>query len=130
MEIKKTPRADLENKKSIFCLLGLVVALGFLYIVFEWTEAGVKAYEVTQATEDAAEEEEEEQIPDYPVTVFVSREGYLKKITAQSLRMSGEQKFKITPLRHHRHHRKLRLHHRQHQPKTLRRLITLKKLKI
>lgn len=58
MEIKKTPRADLENKKSIFCLLGLVVALGFLYIVFEWTEAGVKAYEVTQATEDAAEEEE------------------------------------------------------------------------
>ena len=39
-------------------------------------------------------EEEEEQIPDYPVTVFVSKEGYLKKITAQSLRMSGEQKFK------------------------------------
>ena len=42
----------------------------------------------------AEPEEEEEQIPDYPVTVFVSREGYLKKITAQSLRMSGEQKFK------------------------------------
>ena len=39
-------------------------------------------------------EAEEEQIPDYPVTVFVSKEGYLKKITAQSLRMSGEQKFK------------------------------------
>ena len=37
---------------------------------------------------------EEEPIPDYPVTVFLSREGYLKKITAQSLRMSGEQKFK------------------------------------
>ena len=47
-------------------------------------------YEVT-GTEP---EEEEEQIPDYPVTVFVSKEGYLKKITAQSLRMSGEQKFK------------------------------------
>ena len=39
-------------------------------------------------------EEEEAPVPDYPVTVFVSREGYLKKITAQSLRMSGEQKFK------------------------------------
>ena len=39
-------------------------------------------------------EEEAEQIPDYPVTVFVSREGYLKKITTQSLRLSGEQKFK------------------------------------
>ena len=33
-------------------------------------------------------------MPDYPVTVFVSKEGYLKKITAQSLRLSGEQKFK------------------------------------
>jgi DNA gyrase subunit A len=39
-------------------------------------------------------EQEEVEIPDYPVTVFVSREGYLKKITQQSLRMSGEQKFK------------------------------------
>ena len=47
-------------------------------------------YDVTEA----AVEEEVEEIPDYPVTVFVSREGYLKKITAQSLRMSGEQKFK------------------------------------
>ena len=43
---------------------------------------------------EEAEEEEEEPIPDYPVTVFVSREGYFKKITPQSLRMSGEQKFK------------------------------------
>ena len=33
-------------------------------------------------------------MPDYPVTVFISREGYFKKITPQSLRMSGEQKFK------------------------------------
>ncbi len=39
-------------------------------------------------------EEEAVEIPDYPVTLFVSREGYLKKITQQSLRMSGEQKFK------------------------------------
>ena len=39
-------------------------------------------------------EDEAEDIPDYPVTVFVSKEGYLKKITQQSLRMSGEQKFK------------------------------------
>ena len=45
-------------------------------------------------TQEAAAEDEEEQVPDYPVTVFVSKEGYLKKITAQSLRMSGEQKFK------------------------------------
>ena len=38
--------------------------------------------------------DEEEALPDYPVTVFVSREGYFKKITPQSLRMSGEQRFK------------------------------------
>ena len=50
--------------------------------------------EIIYDTQEVAEEEEEEQVPDYPVTVFVSKEGYLKKITAQSLRMSGEQKFK------------------------------------
>jgi len=50
--------------------------------------------EIIYQTEEVEVEEEEEQVPDYPVTVFVSKEGYLKKITAQSLRMSGEQKFK------------------------------------
>ena len=49
---------------------------------------------IVYEAQEAAAEEEEEQVPDYPVTVFVSKEGYLKKITAQSLRMSGEQKFK------------------------------------
>ncbi len=43
---------------------------------------------------EAEYEEELEETPDYPVTLFLSREGYFKKITAQSLRMSGEQKFK------------------------------------
>ena len=50
--------------------------------------------EIIYQVDQAEPEEEEEDVPDYPVTVFVSREGYLKKITAQSLRMSGEQKFK------------------------------------
>ena len=50
--------------------------------------------EIIYDIQETEVEEEEEQIPDYPVTVFVSKEGYLKKITAQSLRMSGEQKFK------------------------------------
>ena len=36
----------------------------------------------------------EEEIPDYPVHLFFSQEGYLKKITPQSLRMSSEQKYK------------------------------------
>ena len=50
--------------------------------------------EIIYETAQVEEEDEAEQVPDYPVTVFVSKEGYLKKITAQSLRMSGEQKFK------------------------------------
>ena len=50
--------------------------------------------EIVYQSEEAETEDPNEDIPDYPVTVFVSREGYLKKITPQSLRMSGEQKFK------------------------------------
>ncbi len=38
--------------------------------------------------------EEPEDIPTYPVHLFFTREGYFKKITPQSLRMSGEQKLK------------------------------------
>ena len=45
---------------------------------------------------DYAEESEsvEDAVEDYPVTLFLSQHGYFKKITPQSLRMSGEQKFK------------------------------------
>ena len=42
----------------------------------------------------SAVEPEEDLVPDYPVHLFLSREGYFKKITPQSLRMSGEQKYK------------------------------------
>ncbi|WP_303436929.1 DNA topoisomerase (ATP-hydrolyzing) subunit A [uncultured Oscillibacter sp.] len=38
--------------------------------------------------------DETEQVEEYPVHLFLSREGYFKKITPQSLRMNGEQKFK------------------------------------
>ena len=50
--------------------------------------------EIIYNMDEIEPEEEAEQVPDYPVTLFVSKEGYLKKITQQSLRMSGEQKFK------------------------------------
>ena len=42
----------------------------------------------------ASGDEVEEETPDYPVTAFVSREGYFKKIPPQSLRASSEQRFK------------------------------------
>ncbi len=44
--------------------------------------------------DEIEELEEEEQVEDYSVTLFLSKEGYFKKITPQSLRMSSEQKFK------------------------------------
>ncbi len=50
--------------------------------------------EIVYQVDDVEQEDPSEDIPDYPVTVFVSKEGYLKKITPQSLRMSGAQKFK------------------------------------
>ena len=67
-------------------------------IINELTEVR-KKYAVPRRTEivysHEIEEEPEEDAPeDYPVHLFLSREGYFKKITPQSLRMSGEQKYK------------------------------------
>ena len=67
-------------------------------IIDELTEVR-KKYAVSRRTEivysHEIEEEPEEDAPeDYPVHLFLSREGYFKKITPQSLRMSGEQKYK------------------------------------
>ncbi|MDD5938193.1 MAG: DNA topoisomerase (ATP-hydrolyzing) subunit A [Clostridiales bacterium] len=50
--------------------------------------------EILYEYQTAAGAEPEEETPDYPVHVFLSKEGYLKKITPASLRMSGEQKYK------------------------------------
>ena len=49
-------------------------------------------YEYQQAAEEKISAVEE--VPAYPVNVFISKEGYFKKITPQSLRMSAEQKYK------------------------------------
>lgn len=46
------------------------------------------------SNEIESEEDGEEEIPDYPVTLFFTKDGYFKKVTAQSLRMSGEHKLK------------------------------------
>ena len=59
-----------------------------------------KKYDAPRRTEiiyeyqTAVEAEPEEEVPDYPVHLFLSKEGYLKKITPQSLRMASEQKYK------------------------------------
>ena len=67
-------------------------------IIDELTEVR-KKYAVPRRTEivyshELPEEPTEDAPEDYPVHLFLSREGYFKKITPQSLRMSGDQKYK------------------------------------
>ena len=68
------------------------------YIIRELEDI-IKKYPTQRHTQivygDQVEEyDESQQIEDYPVRIFLSREGYFKKITPQSLRVSSEQKFK------------------------------------
>ena len=42
MKTKKSFKADLENKRALFALVGLVLALGFTYISFEWGKSDVQ----------------------------------------------------------------------------------------
>jgi len=46
MDIKKSPKANLENKKMTYILIGLVAAFSVLYVCFEWTEKEITIYEV------------------------------------------------------------------------------------
>lgn len=57
MEIKKTPKADLENKKSTWLLVGYVIVLAFMFIAFEWTKRDIK-FDTSQAITDLVFEEE------------------------------------------------------------------------
>lgn len=43
MELKKSPKADLELKKNVFFMVGLVVSLGIMLLAFEWTAKPEKA---------------------------------------------------------------------------------------
>ena len=69
-------------------------------VIISELQAVKKKYAVPRRTEilyDFVEPSavvEEDEVPDYPVHVFLSREGYFKKITPQSLRMASEQKYK------------------------------------
>ena len=57
MEIKKTPKADLENKKSTWLLVGYGIVLAFMFIAFEWTKRDIKI-DTSQAITDLVFEEE------------------------------------------------------------------------
>ena len=57
MEVKKSPKADLENKKSTWLLIGYVIVLAFMFVSFEWTKRDVKI-DMSQAVADLVFEEE------------------------------------------------------------------------
>jgi len=47
MDIKKSPKASLEDKKTFFLLIGFVMVLSLVYIGLEWTKSEVTVYEVS-----------------------------------------------------------------------------------
>lgn len=68
-------------------------------VIIKGLEEIIRKYDVPRKTQiiyssEVEEYNDEETVDDYPVHVFLSREGYFKKITPLSLRMSGEQKYK------------------------------------
>ena len=56
MEIKKSPKANLEDKRLTFVFMGLIVALAILYTCFEWTQREITVHEADN--EDFLVEEE------------------------------------------------------------------------
>lgn len=60
MRIKKSPQADLNNKRSMFTLIGLVITLGFAYICFEWSKSNVEKINPDELTARVDAEEEVE----------------------------------------------------------------------
>ena len=88
-------RAQIEDMEDILASRSRVKKI----IVNELSDV-VKNYdkprrsEIIYTSDIDDESEPDEEIPNYPVTLFFTKEGYFKKITPQSLRMSGEQKLK------------------------------------
>lgn len=88
-------RAEIEDMEDILASRSRVKKI----IVNELSDV-VKNYdkprrsEIIYTSDIDDESEPDEETPNYPVTLFFTKEGYFKKITPQSLRMSGEQKLK------------------------------------
>ena len=56
MDVKKSPKASLEDKKMLFVMMGLVMVLSLLYIGFEWTDKEITVYAATDTSLLAEEE--------------------------------------------------------------------------
>jgi len=109
MQLKKSPSANLENKRLTYVLLGLVFALSVLYVAFEWTESEIVVAEITdQIVEDAEEEmidntlqdeetpppPEPEELPDDVIEEITIVEDD-KKVDAVDFKSEDDQKTKV-----------------------------------
>lgn len=97
--LKKVQETD-ELNKQILELEETVKSIRKIHaIIINQLKDVLKKFDTGRKTgiiygDEIEEFTESEEIPDYPVHVFLSREGYFKKITPLSLRMGGEQKYK------------------------------------
>lgn len=97
--LKRTEETD-DLKKEIAELEGILSSRAKVKsIIIRELEEVAKRYGKPRRTmilyaDEVEETEVTEEVPDYPVNLFFTGEGYFKKITPLSLRMSGEQKLK------------------------------------
>ncbi len=58
MEVKKSPKADLEKGKTMSVLMGFIVGLAVLFVGFEWSTKDVMVVDETEQVQDVIAEEE------------------------------------------------------------------------
>lgn len=105
MEIKKSPKADLEGKKSTWLLIGYVLILAVLFVSFEWTERDKQVTTDTGIVEPIFEEEmvpitEQEEVKQAPpppeapkveeVLKIVENDAQVEESTIQSSEETGQ----------------------------------------
>lgn len=57
MEVKKSPKADLEGKKTMYLLIGYVMVLAFMFVAFEWSSRDVTKHNMGGVSDAVFEEE-------------------------------------------------------------------------
>ena len=98
IDVKKTPKANLEDKRFTYILMGLVLSLGVFYVAFEWTDKEITVYEQATDEEVFFEEEmieqtvQEEQTappPPPPATIGITPAFEIASIAGYSLISTG-----------------------------------------
>ena len=104
MEVKKSPKADLEGKKSTWLLIGYVFILALMFVAFEWTDRDKQVTTETGITDVVFEEEiipiteqEQKQAPPPPeapkveeVLQIVENDAKVEETTIQASEETGQ----------------------------------------